>query len=92
MACKQYDPSVEREWLPIERIQLCVVCTLAEAMKSCKQGYACPFSIGIQVRAIHLRTLDLQENVVELERYWQTLPKAWWEAYNDYLCSWSNAS
>ena len=77
----KYDPAVERDWTQKECVQLCVMCTLADAMKMCQ---LCPFSIGRAVRMVHLRTLAIEDSL-ERERFWQTLNEKLWDAYLDYL-------
>lgn len=42
----------------------------------------CPLKIGMAVREVHLYSLKL--DIVEAEKFWETLPSALWEAYWDY--------
>jgi len=41
-----------RKFSDEERIAICGICTLADAMKPCRQGIKCAFAIGLPFREL----------------------------------------
>ena len=83
---KQYDPAVERDFTEAEQVNLCVMCTLADAMKPCMHNQPCSFAIGRAVREVVYKTIDMQDKGLDFTAFWISLPDWLWEAYYAYLC------